>query len=409
MKKASLCGIFIIILFGFSGANCKKRNFNSDVKTVEEDSKKASFSLENYVERCKSYLGEIPQVKCLEGNLLRIYARSGDKTGELGKDIPYDKNAICLNANLAGPERCIVGQRVGKVASPSGHPTQWMFICRREVFLPEDDARFGSVGLIGHNPENGATCFFDTRRNYLGDLENPVGAMTKLSEIKADNLPSPDISKHPELKSKALAQNRNPIWMEPSEMNNDVAFQCVRCHSTYPWIRGASINHATAAAHFGISPSLQGNAPVPENFSDHPKAAFEKKYWVVAQNELNKASEEGWWTPYKIVKTPETQACLSCHRLGGNGSNLRLAAASVGYCVDKVCPQFDEAAKKLPFANWHRSLFKTKFPDLDTPEKFNASRQKAAIEYVFKNCFMAFPNLENCPREIHDDRPLKEK
>ncbi len=241
-----------------------------------------------YAERCVGELGEIP-----------FFEKTGEgeySTYNCLDSTPIPMTVTDADGNVNAPQQgheskcdnpqyiyslCEAGPRVASRINDKG--TRWVLLCRKSVAETGSggsytSSKFNDIAMIGTNPFTGKTCFF---QNAL--YQKTDGA----------NVP------HPGDKSKS--QN---LW---AGVHGGLGsgIQCADCHDAdafihTPWIDGAKdANGRPIVPKMGIDPDM------PLGANDTPYAIVNRK-------------GNGWTMPKQIV-SQEANACLKCHRMGGNG------------------------------------------------------------------------------------------
>jgi len=304
-------------------------------------------TLAEYVAQCEKEIGPIPVVDCSQASVIETYETVAngsyyDNYGRLQNnyvryivDNDYFKNspvgATDASSKCDSPAMLGYGNYnqcapYSRVSSPrvSGKG-QWAFVCRRYYGRPKADPHFDDVNMIGHNPQTGATCFFNSKLNpsapQLGyDLGRDTTRIPKLNDSDATS-----------------------FWMAPSEVQR--AGCAHRCHNNDPFIHTPFIdryNKAGLATNTCINDSGASNCLVPSN----PNGPYK----IVFDSYLN-------WAPQILKPVSELEACTSCHRVGARSYISFSLQAGVRLMSSGHAPasfrawmppggQIDDAAKK---------------------------------------------------------------
>jgi hypothetical protein len=156
--------------------------------------------------RCKEALGELPPpsaITCEAGATIPIYRLEGGRAIETKENGTTCKNPALLEL-MPAEQACTPGSRLGQVVTETAI---FRFICRRAP----DGAAYDDMGVIGHNPKTGATCFW-----------------TALDEKRTDGvMPALDVSDGDPKKLDALAQSMQLAY------EGD---KCIACHDGDPFV-----------------------------------------------------------------------------------------------------------------------------------------------------------------------------
>lgn len=272
-----------------------------------EETEEAIRSMEKYGEKCVEDLGEIPFFKKLgngkydtfdcrdfvgtgeghdptridgvEGSIIPLTADDApvekcDGEGEHGRKSGSSYNCVskCDKAEFLS-EGCEPGPTVTHATNDKG--THWVLLCRK-VAKGEDigwmkTKRFDDIAMIGHNPKNGKTCYF----------QNNIGSGTD-----GEHVPHP-----------ADVEKSSTLWDSPK------GYCFESCHGTDPYIQSPWINGAKRSDGKPVVP-MMGFDP------DFEISWLESPYYVVNMD------AQGWTIPKQLV-SDEAGPCISCHRAGG--------------------------------------------------------------------------------------------
>jgi hypothetical protein len=221
----------------------------------------------SYAELCSRLLGEVPTADCSAGVPIPITV-----DGVEVFETPQDN--ICDNTGFKGT--CDVGSTLGRQEGRAldGTPRPevvWVTFCR-SVSPMWSPSGLGSVQMIGHDMETGATCFFESP-DVLGSSAQEEWVGMDGDGILAGTLPGPE---EPDF-DRAFTPPPSP---------------CSQCHHNDPFIHNPWIDGARL-------PEDPSQPVLPE------LATANSPYWVVGGPDWD-------------LKTPhiEGNTCVSCHRLG---------------------------------------------------------------------------------------------
>lgn len=180
-------------------------------------------TLEGYACHCAEALGSLEPWSCLDGDVIPV-TRDGVS---LDLDDP-DYFATCDRPAWLLPNGCLPNARVGRLEARGrdGRPldgVQWVYICRHVQPRGSGETTFENVALIGHDPESGATCFF----------QGPHVSSTDTARI-----PPPD---EPPNATPDGAPKAADFWGPTAEaVLGERA--CLRCHDADPWIHSPYVD-----------------------------------------------------------------------------------------------------------------------------------------------------------------------
>jgi hypothetical protein len=316
-----------------------------------------------YLESCRKALGEIPEIDCNKGTEIIMFDPS-----EEGHKVVTRSEAtaplaeLCKNRSFGQTTRkaaCRSGSKIGRLTNDKG--TEWSYLCRSN-----QSNIWSQVGLIGHLPSTGETCFFE--KNQL--LNSANGIISS---------PSEDLSKN----------NSEPRQWESVEqlVLNTTSGHCVTCHAARPFLRTqyALTNEYQAAVH---GKEFTGPTTV---FSTPMKTTLGAKYVVLHARELNKLSGIDAWSPKKAVGEA-ISFCTGCHDVGGQATFRELAPGIIGYALGNTTSD--------PFENLHLMLH-PKHPGVKAAfASQNHSKIIAALESL-KTCkSVGSPNTVDSPNTM---------
>jgi hypothetical protein len=286
-----------ILVLGIGGTACKSRKPITNLSSQKSQSNElVDISLREYVEKCESVLGTLPQtVNCKSGVEVKREGPIGKGITEIkGKEVHFE---TCANPSFGVyPEESCDGKSFVVSHPENEKGTKAVSVCRY-------NNRNGSINfvsaMIAHNPKHGGTCFFlfqkGTKYEESGILPGPSTSNLELDET----------------------------WQTPTYITRDGLGTCVECHSAYPWIRNR----------YASAQDADGKPLIPSAILNHkpgtPNEAV--KYWVIARDQLSKIHVKfkgmkesvpsgDLWTPVVLNKTSfqdkKSSFCLSCHDIG---------------------------------------------------------------------------------------------
>ena len=308
-------------------------------------------SAQVYGMRCVDVLGEIPffekqsdgtytTYSCLEGTPVPMTITRADGT----VDAPMTGSVSQCDNPQYIYSSCEAGPRVQTRTNALG--TRWSMLCRKSIGGFASD-QYNDIAMIGHNPYTGKTCFFQNAlyvKTDGGHVPHPA------DPVKSQNL-----------------------W---SGVQGGIGsgIECARCHDAdafihTPWIDGAR--------------DPQGRPVVPKMGVDPDYALGVND----APYALVNAAGQGWTMKQQLV-SPEANACLRCHRIGGGEfatSWLGRLEGTNSAWTSLTTPAFNQAAHKF----WMPP--NVAFP---TDASFQSSEYQQALDFV-QNC-AANPAAAGC-------------
>jgi hypothetical protein len=279
--------------------------------------------VEAYANACIDELGEIPMWEdgksfdCTDPSMAVIPITATDTNGNVVSvtgDTPFPLGTAERNATsrcdrpawLESDERCAPFTRIGRYTNSEG--SRFVIICRRSRIAAPSDSKFGIVGVIGHNPTSGKTCWFN---NHLDD------SSTDGAGIPPPNTPTAD-----------------RWWMNSWEIGGQ---GCPKCHDSDPFIHTPWVDQARHA---------DGHTMVPR-IGEDPAYTMTTKYSNLAAESfmVDSESRRDWAHPRHLTNVG---ACGSCHRIGSKSTLDLYSFRSVGDSSDSTFQ-----------SSWMTSAFRT--------------------------------------------------
>jgi len=233
-----------------------------------------------YGTRCVDELGEIPffdkqddgtysTYNCLDSTPIPMTITQADGTVDMPQSGTVSK---CDNPQYIY-SLCEAGPRVAARVNDQG--TRWVLLCRKSIGGLSSD-QYNDIAMIGSNPFTGKTCFF---QNAL------------YSKTDGGHVPHP-----------ADPQKSTNLW---SGVHGGLGsgIECSRCHDADAFIHSPWIDGAKDAQGRPIVPRMGVDQDLALGANDTPYALVNRR-------------GQGWTMEQELV-SPEANACLACHRIGG--------------------------------------------------------------------------------------------
>jgi hypothetical protein len=187
--------------------------------------------------------------------------------------------------------------------------THWVLLCRKisdEGNGMMKSKRFNDMAMLGHNPKNGKTCFF----------QNSIGSGTDGAHVP-----------HPADKEKSTN-----VWDSSHQ-----GYCSSSCHGADPFVHSRWIDGALRGNGKPIVPKMGEHIDFPISQNDRP-------YYVVNMD------AQGITIPKELV-SPEADGCLGCHRMAGNSMMGNFTRWSLGR-GDEYMGERSAKGKEFAHSHW---------------------------------------------------------
>lgn len=290
---------------------------------------------QEYMSACEAELGEFPLFSCYDGVQIPITVTDASGTREAMRAEDLEDGEKCDRpSRLSG---CVPFSYTGVKTNSRG--SVFTFICRlydfRSPIGTTSDGRpqvmFEDLGVIGHNPRTGASCFWAV----------PIdGKLFDGSFIPEPGSPE-DASFYPE----------RGFWYTLPDLAGS---GCTTCHDNDPYIK---------------TPWIEQVQVVP---------AFPRSdYHAVAADKLNALASVDDWSPAPLLKKAEAAPCLSCHRIASRFTCGSLAQDATGNKLRSM--PTTAHFSQYPYSHWmdsfDASVLLSRYP---TESAWNAAYGQAA-------------------------------
>jgi hypothetical protein len=282
-----------------------------------------SAEMREYVAACTAELGAVPTLDCFgQAKVIPVTVTTDNGTRAM-TDLDFNNGASRCDKPIMLQNQCAPHSRFAAFtarAVKGPRPTQWAYFCRRYRGRPEGSRYFDDVNMIGHNPNTGATCFFNSQLNARGGI--PVAAV----DADASNPAPPSTIPNPG------APDALKFWIPPYFNNDDgtkesvEGIQCARCHDNDAFLNSPFVAQAGTLP-YGVYSE-----------TDSPYYAV----WFGANSRFNS------WRPEHIT-ADAAGACTSCHRIGAISTCRYFADYSVNPSQSRFADSLTEFGKAHPW------------------------------------------------------------
>jgi hypothetical protein len=246
--------------------------------------------------KCKEALGALPtpeELRASSADVIKTY-RVVERDGRLEEQEIADRATECENPALLPDHRnaCLPGSRLGQLRKGRAY-FKWIF--RKKQWRADwaTDGRYDDFGIIGYNPDTGATCFWDDRDGRTAARD---GAGDEIADIDLTGAESEKIDAY-------LAQ----FYHTDGE-------GCARCHDADPFL-GTNF----------LLRSIDWDSNTPRRIARGPYARIRAVGEAVAVGNLAltiPADATG--------DAAQARRCTSCHRLASGDSCENFVLDSLG-------------------------------------------------------------------------------
>lgn len=223
-----------------------------------------------YSDACRVELGELPAFSCADGVAVPV-TLNGQTPTDYTPNMTCDRPAL-LNNGAQSDGQCVPYSRILNL---SDETRQISVMCRQKTIRAADSMAFDEIDIIAHNPDTGATCWFQKTSGYG-------------KPIDGTEVPSPTAS--PE------------YYNDPKVVAED---GCGNCHDNDPFMFSPFVGQ------------IWGEVPV------NPFGL----YYHVNVDGL----EFDQWPTTQIQ--PRDSTCIGCHRIGVDQTCGQLADWATGQVI----------------------------------------------------------------------------
>lgn len=267
---------------------------------------------QEYMRACEAELGEFPPFNCYEGVQIPITVTDSSGTRFVTREQDLEEGQKCDRpSRLSG---CVPYSYVGVKTNSRG--SLFTFICRLYEFRAPigttSDGRplvmFEDLGVIGHNPRSGASCF------WAVPIDGKLFDGTQIPRPGSDE----DASFYPE---------RGFWYTLPALAGSG----CTTCHDNDPYVQTPWVQQVK------VVPSVPLTS-----------------YHSVAADQLNALAQVTDWSPAQRLKEPDAAPCLSCHRLSNRFTCASLVEDATGDKL-RIMPTTAHFSQ-YPYSHWMDSF-----------------------------------------------------
>ena len=307
-------------------------------KGIDSAKSDGSAEMQKYTQACTAELGAIPTLDCFGvAKLMPITTTWPDGTVDNVTDSNYSSNSttcdkpIMLQRSCAPHSRfaAFVGDRV-----KGQQPTQWAYFCRRYEPRPEGSRFFDDVNMIGHNPNTGATCFFNSTLGSSKGVEVASSDMSSTNPRPASTIPNPGASD--------ALKFWYPAYVEGGDsfVGSVDGIQCARCHDNDAFLNSPFVAQAKTLPY--------------GKYSDPDSPYYAVLFDAVSKNES--------WRPRHITGE-DAAACTSCHRIGSGSTCSTFAQYAADPATSDYARLLSDFGKTHPWMPPERTDDGKKIPD----------------------------------------------
>lgn len=238
-----------------------------------------------YADACQELIGDIPDFSCADGEAVPVTV-NGQIPDNYTKDMTCDRPAL-LNNGSASDGQCVPYSRILDL---SDETRQISVMCRQKKIRAPDSMEFDEIDVIAHNPETGATCWFQKTESSGTPINGEF----------------------------VISPTSDPDFYNPPE--EVVADGCGNCHDNDPFMYSPFVGQ------------VWGNVPVnpfgPYYHVNTAGLGFDT--WPVTQIQ------------------PRDNTCIGCHRIGIDQTCGQLADWATGQSTP---PGANKLGSSYPLSN----------------------------------------------------------
>jgi hypothetical protein len=263
-----------------------------DLETPNPVKSDGSAEMREYVAACTAEMGPVPTLDCFGQAKVLPVTVTTENGGRPMTHEDFNNGSTQCDKPIMLQNQCAPFSRFAAFTSRAvkgPRPTQWAYFCRRYKGRPEGSRFFDDVNMIGHNPNTGATCFFNSQLNGKNGVAVAAVDADAMNPSPPSTIPNPG------------APNALTFWYPPHVRgSNDSVetvdnIECARCHDNDAFLNSPFVAQAGTLP-YGVYSE-----------TDRPYYAV----WF-SENSANNI-----WRPSHIT-ADAAEACTSCHRIGSS-------------------------------------------------------------------------------------------
>ncbi len=307
-------------------------------KGLESGQSNGTAEMQKYAQACTAELGPIPTLDCFGvAKVVPVTSTWPDGIVDPVTDLNYSKHSTTCDKPIMLQNSCAPYSRFAAFTGDrvkGQQPTQWAYFCRRYEGRTEGSRFFDDINMIGHNPNTGATCFFNSTLGSSNGVEVASTDMSPSNPRPASIIPNPG--------APDALKFWYPAYVEDSDGFTSTvnSIQCARCHDNDAFLNSPYVGQANTLPY--------------GKYSD-PSSP----YYAVLFDTVSKYES---WRPRHIA-AEDAGACTSCHRIGSGGTCRTFAKYAAEPAYSDYAGLLSDFGKTHPWMQPDRSDDGRKIPD----------------------------------------------
>ena len=307
-------------------------------KGIDSGKSDGSAEMQKYAQACTAEMGAIPALDCFGvAKLMLITTTWPDGMVDNVTDSNYSPDSTTCDKPIMLQNSCAPHSRFAAFTGDrvkGQQPTQWAYFCRRYEPRPEGSRFFDDVNMIGHNPNTGATCFFNSTLGSSKGVEVASSDMSSTNPRPASTIPNPG------------APDALKFWYPAYHEDSDRGIgsvdniQCARCHDNDAFLNSPFVEQAKTLPY--------------GKYSDPDSPYYAVLFDSVSKNES--------WRPRHIAGE-DAAGCTSCHRIGSGSTCSTFATYAADPAASDYAKLLSDFGKTHPWMPPERTDDGKKIPD----------------------------------------------